>query len=284
MDGNTIMINALRRAVRVAGVASTCVITGTDKIRSGYGNGDCVLLDFANRVFAVADGTERYPWASRGFLERLQQLIAGGKAPDSIEQWEECIGALYAEQEYQHKTTFSGIALADHERGLSVFVLHGGDSSVMVMDPRDGSVRYRTKPDMNFAGRSTQVDVSEQLLTEEELRIVIATDGLNDVMGFGQGRSRMNLFLSAPVDEVGERICRLLEGNGGIEHDDLGLIILNPFRVHPSGDCVIIGGTTPGEESRFYRDASSRIHNRWLSASEWRENAEMLRVAGIQIC
>lgn len=283
MDGNTIMINALKRAVRVAGAASTCVITGTDKIRSGYGNGDCVLLDFANRVFAVADGTERYPWASRGFLERLQQFISGGKAPESVGEWEECIGTLYAEQEYHHKTTFSGVALADRERGLSVFVLHGGDSSVMVMDPGDGSVRYRTKPDMNFAGRSSQVDVSEQLLTEERLRIVIATDGLNDVVRFGQETSRMHLFLSDPVDEVGERVYRLLEGNGGI-HDDLGLIILNPFRVHPSGDCVIVGGTTPGEESRFYRDAPSMIHNRWLSAPEWRENAEMLRVAGIQIC
>jgi hypothetical protein len=286
MDGNTIFINALRRAVRVTDTASTCVITGTDKIRSGYGNGDCILLDFANRIFAVADGTERYPWASRGLLERLQQLIAAEKVPESVEEWEECIGALYAGQEYHQKTTFSAVALADHDRGLSVFVMHGGDSSVMIMDSRDGSVRYRTKPDMNFAGRSAQVHVSAQLLTEEQVRIVIATDGLNDVMKFSrQEISRVpDLFLSAPVHEVGERLYHLLEGNGGIEYDDLGLIILNPFRVHPSGDCVIIGGTTPNEELRFYRDASSRIHNRWMSTIEWRDNVEMLRVAGIRIC
>ncbi len=32
------------------GRAGAILVTGTDKIRSGYGNGDCVLLDFRHRV------------------------------------------------------------------------------------------------------------------------------------------------------------------------------------------------------------------------------------------
>jgi hypothetical protein len=280
------MINAMRRAVRVAGAVSTCVITGTDKIRSGYGNGDCIFLDFANRVFAVADGTERYPWASRSLLKRLRLLIAGGTIPESIEGWEECIGALYEGQEHHFKTTFSGVALSNHEGGLRVFVMHGGDSSVMIMNSRDGSITYRTKPNMNFAAKNTQVDVSAHLLTEEQVRIVMATDGLNDVLKFGEKEESgiLDMFLSAPVHEIGERLYRLLEGNGGREYDDVGLIILNPFRVPPSGDCVIIGGTSPHEEVQFYRDVSSRIHNRWIPDAEWRDNMDMLRIAGIQIC
>jgi hypothetical protein len=286
MVGSTIMINAMRRAVRVADAISTCIITGTDKIRSGYGNGDCIFLDFANRVFAVADGTERYPWASRSLLERLRLLIAGEKIPESIEGWVECIGALYEGQEHHYKTTFSGVALSDHGRGLRVFVMHGGDSSVMIMNSSDRSITYRTTPNMNFAAKNTQVDVSAHLLTEEQVRIVMATDGLNDVLKFSKQEESgiPDMFLSAPVHEIGERLYHLLEGNGGKEYDDVGLIILNPFRVPPSDDCIIIGGTSSHEEAQFYRDVSSRIHNRWIPDAEWRDNLDMLRIAGIQIC
>ena len=66
-----IEINASQRTVKCGNAVCGSIITGTDKIRSGYGNGDCLYLDFMHGVFAVADATERFPWASRDLLNRL---------------------------------------------------------------------------------------------------------------------------------------------------------------------------------------------------------------------
>ena len=49
------MLNPFRRALRLPGELGAGLITGTEKIRSGFGNGDCLLLDFRHRIFAVAD-------------------------------------------------------------------------------------------------------------------------------------------------------------------------------------------------------------------------------------
>jgi hypothetical protein len=49
------MVNAAERTLVKGDAACAMVLTGSDKIRSGYGNGDCRLLDFRNRVFALSD-------------------------------------------------------------------------------------------------------------------------------------------------------------------------------------------------------------------------------------
>ena len=84
----------------MAGAVCGGISTGTDKIRSGYGNGDCLYFDFEHMVFAVADGTERFPWASRDLLNRLSESLAKSGTPDTAEGWKELIntrGILGAE-------------------------------------------------------------------------------------------------------------------------------------------------------------------------------------------
>ncbi|MDQ1329868.1 MAG: hypothetical protein QG578_130, partial [Thermodesulfobacteriota bacterium] len=51
--------------VRQKGALSALLVTGSDKVESGFGNGDCLLLDFSRLIFAVSDGSERYTQASR---------------------------------------------------------------------------------------------------------------------------------------------------------------------------------------------------------------------------
>ena len=117
------------------------ISTGTEKIRSGYGNGDCLYFDFEHMVFAVADGSERFPWASRDLLNRLSESLARSGVPDTAGGWKELINTeVYSVQKYQHKTTFSCVAIRPAPEGVSLIISHGGDSVVTVMDSSTGSI------------------------------------------------------------------------------------------------------------------------------------------------
>ncbi len=76
-----IQINCAKRAIIVPGQASACLITGTDKLENGYGNGDCLLLDLDNLFLAVSDSSDRWPTASRSFLGRLAKNLSQAPAP-----------------------------------------------------------------------------------------------------------------------------------------------------------------------------------------------------------
>jgi len=74
------------------------LLAGTDKIRSGYGNGDSLLIDSEHSIFAIADATERFPNASRILLSKIMGGLAS--IPDTSEQWRAYINAIYQQQEY----------------------------------------------------------------------------------------------------------------------------------------------------------------------------------------
>ena len=61
-ESPTVEINPSKRILKLPGALCGGISTGSDKIRSGYGNGDCLYFDFEHLVFAVADGSERFPW------------------------------------------------------------------------------------------------------------------------------------------------------------------------------------------------------------------------------
>src|SRR5512137_495004 len=150
-----IEINPLKRTLRVEGALSGSIFTGTDKVRSGYGNGDCLYFDFGHRVFAVADGTERFPWASRDILCRLADSLATAGVPETAAEWKSLINRrVYAGQKYQHKTTFSCVAFSGDGDEVTVKVAHGGDSRVVEIDSVTGRALFQTERNMVFAGRS----------------------------------------------------------------------------------------------------------------------------------
>ena len=162
------------------------ISTGTDKIRSGYGNGDCLYFDFEHMVFAVADGSERFPWASRDLLNRLSESLTQYGVPDTVSGWRYLINTeIYSEQKYQHKTTFSCVSIKREKEDVIMIVSHGGDSAVTVMNSVTGLICQQTERDMNFAGRSKEiVEVTEYRIVDHDSRVLISTDGFDDVWRF----------------------------------------------------------------------------------------------------
>ncbi len=285
-----VLLNPERRTVRINNVLCGGLVTGTDKVRSGYGNGDCLFLDFKRRIFAVADGSERFPRASRDLLVRFHgRLVQDGK-PDSIQDWKVLLDAVYAEQKYHHKTTFTCVALNAGDDCLDLVILHGGDSSVSIIDMVNRETMFQTSVDMNFAGRSREIlDVTVHRVRNRNIRIVLATDGMNDILKyFGSMKEKTENeypFMEKPVEAVCERIHRTLEGRGEtLEYDDIGYILLDPFSLENGyNGTVLMGGTRPREEASFQARAAGSISDTWIPESDWIKHENDTDLAGIVV-
>ncbi len=285
-----VRINPSKRIVKMPGAVCGGISTGSEKIRSGYGNGDCLYADFGHLVFAVADGSERFPWASRDLLVRLSERLDRDGAPATAQGWKDLVNTgVYAGQKYQHKTTFSCIAVRPSEEGVSLVVSHGGDSVVTVIDSATGAICHQTGRDMNFAGRSKEItDVTEYHTADRNCRVLVSTDGFDDVWRFCLRRSLLGsaseVFSRYPVDRICEAILGILEEHrDGFEHDDIGFIVIDPFRVERiPGTAVLIGGTRPHDEQRFRLEYAVGSHDVWVPAGQWGDSAGVFAGAGIQ--
>ncbi len=290
-ESPTIEINPSKRILKLPGALCGGISTGTDKIRSGYGNGDCLYFDFEHLVFAVADGSERFPWASRDLLNRLSESLAQYGVPDTVLGWRDLINKeIYSEQKYQHKTTFSCVAIRREGEDVNLIISHGGDSAVTVMNSVTGSICQQTDRDMNFAGRSKEiVDVAKYRLADRDSRVLVSTDGFNDVWRFCLRQSLLggasDVFKRYPVDSICEMIHGILEKNKSrFEYDDIGFIIIDPFRAETIKEkSVLMGGTRPHEEKRFQEEYLYGSYDQWISGSRWSEYADIFAEAGIQI-
>ncbi len=282
------MIDAIRRLIEMDDALSACLVTGTDKVQSGFGNGDCLLMDFPHEVFAIADAAERFPEASRDLLERLFRGLSTRGAPGTRSEWMACIEEAWAGQKYIHKTTFSLLALSRRDDGLNAFISHGGDSVIMIFDARAGSIIYKSQPDMNFAGRSKQAPTIEKIpLENPDLRILLATDGLFDVVRHYYGYCPLGLpkeLLSHPVHRAAGLLHRAIEeSRGDLIHDDIGLILLDPFKV---GDIqrapLLMGGTNPDAEANYLKYIEEKASSKPKQPFQQAPDADLLEIAGIK--
>ncbi|UCD56199.1 MAG: SpoIIE family protein phosphatase [Candidatus Hydrogenedentota bacterium] len=271
-ESDAILINWARRAVIKPRRLGACVVTGTDKIRSGFGNGDCLMLDFKNLVFAVSDATERFPFASRSLLTRFAGLLTGESVPGTKADWLDLINALYARQTYNHKTTLSCVALHRQAQATTAYVIHGGDSIVLLINLGTRKIEYTSSPDMCFAGRAKGLtSIAEISIENGDYGFIIASDGIADTARLS-GRTLEKVSGSVlsrlPLHEIPEGLARYLNGlPDPAEYDDIGLIALSPTKLededHPT---ILIGGTTPAEETAFQRRLASRaIDDRWVT-------------------
>ena len=267
------------------------ITTGSDKIRSGYGNGDCLYFDFEHLVFAAADGSERFPWASRDLLNRLSESLSRSGAPDTVRGWRDLLNSeIYSEQKYEHKTTFSVIAIRRDGEDVFLIIAHGGDSAVTVMNSVTGSIYRQTGRDMNFAGRSKEiVDVTQYRIADRDSRVLISTDGFDDVWRFCLRQSLLggarDVFERYPVDCICEMISGIMQENrDSFEYDDIGFIIIDPYRTERiSGMAVIIGGTRPYEEQQYLSEYASGLHDRWVPDGQWGDHDNLFAGAGIRV-
>lgn len=287
----TIEINAAQRILRLKGALSGIVFTGTDKVRSGYGNGDCLYFDFYHRVFAVADGTERFPWASRDILRRLSDTLIETGVPTSADNWKELINQrIYSKQKYQHKTTFSCVAVNRAEEGINITIAHGGDSVVMIVNSLSGHILFQTDRNMVFAGRSKEIiDVNQYHVHDRNIRVVIYSDGFEDLFRYCLRQSFFScfsdVFSKIPADHICEKMYRVLMENTGLfEHDDVAFIVFDPFRVHGfENQRVLIGGTQPHEEKYFRSEQGSKDSDFWIPHKLWKNSETKFREIGITI-
>jgi hypothetical protein len=283
---NPILIDPIGRMIRQNGALSGLIATGSGKVEDGFGNGDCLLIDFSRLLFAVSDGSERRPEASRILLSNLADAFPGPRLSADTEAIKTAVGKIYKEQKYTHKCTFACAALFRKKKGLSAFVSSGGDSSVVVADSSDGSIVLKTASDMNFAGRSNKApDVSVFELKDPVHRIILATDGffeaLNKIRKPEPGRLPEWLF-KEPVCGTAGRFMRKFREKGLHDYDDIGVIIINPFALCRDEAVIIAGGTSPAKELLFSSHSASGRANR-LGKKRWLENAGLFDLAGITI-
>ncbi len=242
---------------------SACLVTGSEKQRCGYGNGDCLFIDYHHHVIAVADATERCPTASRWLIQNFHNNLQRISFSDDPEQFGHCVQEAYAHQAYEHKTTFCAVALIpskSHE--IILGVAHGGDSTLMLVNWTDGTIMYQTRSNMNFAGRSkTCTHVFPLTLNDLSTRIILTTDGFSDVIRHinhqnyssptGLNGKLIDELLFTSVDHTALFISEYISTHQHhMEYDDLACIIVDPFQFMTlqSQSYVILGGTSPQEE------------------------------------
>jgi len=274
------MLNPFRRSVRIPRQLGACLVTGTEKIRCGYGNGDCLLLAFRHGVFAVADATERFPQASRLLLERLAAEISESGPPVNGQAFESLLNRIWSQQQFIHKTTLSCVVLREDEDGPTAMLANNGDSSITILDAASGTTLFRTAADMNFAGRSRQPNpVATLRLQPPGATIVLATDGLADI-----GEIRETDVVQRP-DGLTQWIgIRTRNGSEPPEIDDIGAIALTAGMPAMEYATIIMGGTRPGTETDFTRSAGRKPPmDRWEPISFWQRSPELMDLAGIRV-
>ncbi len=264
-------------------------MTGTEKVRCGYGNGDCLLFDFHHDTFAVADGSERHPRGSRELLERFGEELSERDGAPALDELQEYIRKIYKQQKYNSKTTFSCISFVKEQDEMHAAVANGGDSIVLILDVNERKRRFKTAADMNFAGRSiTEAAVNLIRIDQDRDRIILATDGFADYIRqvFGVGSpEEFDILYDESAEKVIEILTDSFEGlQDKIEYDDIGFIIIDPGKKNLGFPVSILtGGTTSVEEKRFSGPGAEEVPDRWLMESDWQENRKIIEKAGIGI-
>lgn len=283
-------VNAALRMVAWNNMASAITITGSEKVRNGFGNGDCVIMDFDHHVFAISDSSERYSFASRILLNRMHERLCANGVPTTVDRWQSFANEVYADQEYRFKATFSCVAFQLNDRVKTIFVLNGGDSTIALVNAENWEIEYISKPDMNFAGRSNTIAQVKEMKVHQQMRVVLFSDGMTDIAKVcGKGVFEFIMpFVSESVESVPQRICMELKKaimHGHAEYDDASLVVLNPSAYSRcEGRVLLMGGSTPQEEMHYQKNVcQSGKWNRWRGIDEMADNAELSRECCIHI-
>ena len=133
------------------------------------------------------------------------------------------------------------------------------------------------------------MDVTQYRTVDRDIRLLLSTDGFDDVWRFCMRQSLLggarDVFARYPVDSICEMIHGILEENrDNFEYDDIGFIIIDPYRTERIGTAaVIIGGTRPYEEQQYLSEYASGLYDRWVPDVQWGDHDEVFAGAGIQV-
>lgn len=226
------------------------VVGGSRTGEGDDGPGDCVLLDFENRFFAIADSSVRNPVFSRNLLLQVHGAIEGvrsgmdaRKGIDSLynridERLDEILASYYG----KGSCTLTGILGLETGAENRALLLHTGDSSLTMYDATTGSARAVSVSNFWLAGKTKKLFQLEVIDLPDGCWLLLATDGFIDVV-----RSRypaLEEFLASRLaDEGGGVTFREIVAmrDGGKLYDDAGMILFKPDAIKGCHGMIISG-------------------------------------------
>lgn len=255
-------LNPAQRILRCNDALSACLIGKAQRHTDSYGNGDCLLFDFDHRIFAVSDASERCPQASRRLLQAL--AVCACRMP-----WPDCLEAAWRTQPYVQKTTCVGVHIEMAPTPCAVIVA-GGDSVIWIVDRHNGKIVFRNASDMHVAGGMTAMPGVIRILLTPGSRIVLASDGIMDVLernGEDGGMISGWDMDATPMDWIGKvQNIVLQKHRRSVVHDDIAVMVIDPFKdIAAWPKSVLLGGTSPHEEAHFAR---ASLPQAWMAIEE----------------
>jgi hypothetical protein len=270
-SGDPVLVNRHLRAIRIPGFLGARLQSGSSGISRSEGVGDCLLLDFSRGFFAVADASERNPSSSHQFLQQFSDLLTGmpsfstdrvfeQKEVDSLKR-QLIAGSekLLASLSFRDGCTFTGIFLLKTRGTVSGLLFHTGDSFLFSCDLKTGKAGQITKNNFWMVGRSRRFFQVEDLPIHRDIRILLATDGLNHsplFRGDSREESISRLFRTARPEEIPDRLFDSDEPSSS-QWDDTAIIALDPNSTLDFPVCYLVGGTSRIEE-RVFQEGKKR--------------------------
>jgi hypothetical protein len=229
------------------------------------GMGDCLLINFPLRFFAVADGSDRNPSISKEFMKKFDNLLTGILSSSHGRIYEEkeikrVKRQLIAESHQLLQTlsfgdscTFTGILLLRTTEGIIGLFFHTGDSLLFSCNVETGRTRQWSKNNFWMVGRTSHFFQVEERPLKPPMRLLLATDGLTLIpISPLENREVLirTLFQNLSPDEIPDRLLESHEISVP-GWDDMAIITLNPYALPVLEESFLIGGTSRIEEGVF---------------------------------
>lgn len=268
-----LLLNRRRRSVRCPGFLGARVQGGSTGMSSSAGVGDCLLLDFSKGFFAVADGSDRNPSASREFIGMFAKMLADNKAlsADGVyldseitalkDQFISDAEQLLVTFSFRDSCTFTGILLLRTTESISAVILHTGDSLLISCNLRTRDAFQFTKNNFWMVGRSQHYFQTGELPVNPDTRLLLATDGIGEIpipAGMNRENHLLGLFATERIEEIPDHLLDSGE-SAGSTRDDIAIIAMDPFSMPVQSESFILGGTSDLEERAFQNNVSETV-------------------------
>jgi hypothetical protein len=265
--GGPVLVNRYRRAIQITGVLGARVQAGSFSAAGATGVGDCLLLNFSQQFFAVADGSDRNPSFSREFMKKFAALLTGTLTPARERIYEDRdIRALkrhlMAESDrllqsfsFGDGCTFTGILFLRTREGMTGLLFHTGDSLLFSCNLQTGRTRQWSKNNFWMAGRTSRFFQVEDRSIRPHTHLLLATDGLTHIP-FPSYKTReasiRSLFKTLSPEAIPDHLLGI-DDIPKIGWDDLAIITFNPCSLPVRGS-FLLGGTSRIEENIFQEE------------------------------
>lgn len=268
-----VLYNAMRRSVRWPAIAGARVRAGTLSERDRAGLGDCLLMDFRRKFFAVSDSSNRYPPASRKLLLKFAEGLAAFAPSDfgktvPLEGLGRIRGSLTQKSEeilqtipYTESCTFTGVLLVGTEAGDRGILFHTGDSLLYEVNRKTSESRLTTSSNFWMVGRSKHLFQVEEIEIPPEAILILATDGLADLNAGNPSDGTdplVSIAVEHPVEEIPDRLVEAIDRKN-TPTDDIVIVSVHPHRLRPWETTILLGGTDERGERRYQRRCSQGV-------------------------